>query len=89
MSRHLLEQKRARLQNEIEVAKSQLFSNIEDIHPTDYLPSTKDLIPSFASSILAEPSNFLSQLYDIIKSFLPKDNIFASALNVLNILKEE
>lgn len=86
MSYEILQQKRRQLKEEIEVAKFHLSNNIENIQPSDYLPTSKELIPDFAYSLLSLPAKLLPQAEAVTKNFLPKNNIFRIILKMLRIL---
>lgn len=63
MSLEAIAAKRQKLNQEIEIAQDKLEQNIENISPSDYLPSINDILPNIFSNHI-DNTNKLGHRYN-------------------------
>lgn len=86
MSDLLIQEKKQKLQKEIEIAKSHLINNIENFQTSDLISVSKDIVPELVSESLISTKNLLPQAEMLSNIFLSKNHFLKYVLRMLNIL---
>ena len=85
MSDSLLQQKRLKLQREIDIAKQRLQQNFKSYETSDLLPNYNEVIPNLLVSRIGNQENTISQIETISNVVFPKNTFIQSLLKMLRL----